>query len=89
MKELTPKGTDCNHIAKMPVLLYSHERLCRRNSAQRSRIAFYPALTPVQCLHYCLTRPAVASVLIGVANTDQIPGGSRLRHGRPSRKRLQ
>ncbi|HBF38829.1 MAG TPA: aldo/keto reductase [Firmicutes bacterium] len=33
---------------------------------------FQKALTPVQCLHYCLTRPAVASVMVGVANADQI-----------------
>ncbi len=26
---------------------------------------FGVALTPVQCLHYCLTRPAVASVMVG------------------------
>lgn len=33
---------------------------------------FKKALTPVQCLHYCLTRPAVASVMVGVSNIDQI-----------------
>ena len=33
---------------------------------------FEKALTPVQCLHYCLTRPAVASVMVGVANIKQI-----------------
>ena len=33
---------------------------------------FKKALTPVQCLHYCLTRPAVASVMVGVSNTNQI-----------------
>lgn len=33
---------------------------------------FAKALTPVQCLHYCLTRPAVASVMVGVSNTEQI-----------------
>ena len=33
---------------------------------------FEKALTPVQCLHYCLTRPAVASVMVGVSNTDQV-----------------
>lgn len=33
---------------------------------------FEKALTPVQCLHYCLTRPAVASVMVGVFNTDQV-----------------
>ena len=26
---------------------------------------FQVALTPVQCIHYCLTRPAVASVMVG------------------------
>ena len=29
------------------------------------RSPFGVALTPVQCLHYCLTRPGVASVLAG------------------------
>lgn len=33
---------------------------------------FGNAMTPVQCLHYCLTRPAVASVMVGVSNTDEI-----------------
>ncbi|SHF70791.1 hypothetical protein SAMN02746089_02423 [Caldanaerobius fijiensis DSM 17918] len=33
---------------------------------------FEKALTPVQCLHYCLTRPAVASVMVGVSNTNQV-----------------
>jgi predicted aldo/keto reductase-like oxidoreductase len=33
---------------------------------------FEKALTPVQCLHYCLTRPAVASVMVGVSNINQI-----------------
>lgn len=33
---------------------------------------FEKALTPVQCLHYCLTRPAVTSVMVGVANINQI-----------------
>ncbi|MBE5786138.1 MAG: aldo/keto reductase [Clostridiales bacterium] len=38
--------------------------------AQRS--PFGVALTPVQCLHYCLTRPAVCSVMVGFDNTAQI-----------------
>lgn len=33
---------------------------------------FEKALTPVQCLHYCLSRPSVASVMVGVSDTDQI-----------------
>lgn len=33
---------------------------------------FEKAMTPVQCLHYCLTRPAVASVMVGVSNEDEI-----------------
>lgn len=33
---------------------------------------FEKALTPVQCLHYCLTRPAVSAVMVGVANIDQV-----------------
>ena len=37
------------------------------------RSPFGVPLTPVQCLHYCLTRPSVASVLIGFDNPEQIP----------------
>ncbi len=33
---------------------------------------FGVALTPVQCLHYALTRPAVASVMVGVENPEQV-----------------
>ena len=39
----------------------------------KGRSPFGVALTPVQCLHYALTRPAVASVLIGFDNPEQIP----------------
>lgn len=33
---------------------------------------FKVALTPVQCLHYALTRPAVASVLVGCDTPDHV-----------------
>ena len=36
------------------------------------RSPFGVALTPVQCMHYALTRPAVSSVLIGYASVDQV-----------------
>ena len=36
------------------------------------RSPFGVALTPVQCIHYCLTRPAVASVLCGYDTPDQV-----------------
>lgn len=35
-------------------------------------LPFGKALTPVQCLHYCLTRPAVASVMVGVSGMDEV-----------------
>ena len=38
-----------------------------------TRSPFGVALTPVQCIHYCLTRPAVGSVMIGFDNADQVP----------------
>lgn len=38
----------------------------------KQKSPFQRALTPVQCLHYCLTRPAVAAVMVGVANTSEI-----------------
>lgn len=36
------------------------------------RSPFGVALTPIQCLHYCLTRPAVASVLAGYDTPEQV-----------------
>lgn len=36
------------------------------------RSPFGVALTPVQCLHYCLTKPAVASALCGYDTKEQI-----------------
>ena len=33
---------------------------------------FGAALTPVQCIHYALTRPAVASTLIGCRSVEQV-----------------
>lgn len=33
---------------------------------------FGRALTPVQCIHYALTRPAVASVLVGCRTPDEV-----------------
>lgn len=37
-----------------------------------ARSPFGVALTPVQCLHYCLTRPAVASVMVGFDKLEEI-----------------
>jgi len=37
-----------------------------------ARSAFGVALTPVQCLHYCLTRPAVASVMAGFSEPGHV-----------------
>ena len=36
------------------------------------RSPFGVALTPVQCIHYCLTRPAVASVLCGYDTPEHV-----------------
>ncbi len=33
---------------------------------------FGVALTPVQCLHYCLTRPAIASVMVGYDTCEHV-----------------
>jgi len=33
---------------------------------------FGVALTPIQCIHYCLTRPAVGSILIGYSTKEQV-----------------
>ena len=37
-----------------------------------ARSPFGVALTPVQCIHYCLTRPAVASVLAGYDTPEHV-----------------
>ena len=37
------------------------------------RSPFGVALTPVQCIHYCLTRPAVGSVMLGFDNPTEVP----------------
>ncbi len=37
-----------------------------------ARSPFGVALTPVQCLHYCLTRPSVASVMCGFDDVQQV-----------------
>ena len=37
-----------------------------------ARSPFRTALTPVQCLHYALTRPAVASVLVGYDTPEHV-----------------
>ena len=37
-----------------------------------ARSPFGVALTPLQCIHYALTRPAVASVLVGYASLEQV-----------------
>ncbi len=36
------------------------------------RSPFGVALTPSQCIHYCLTRPAVASIMLGFETPDQV-----------------
>lgn len=37
-----------------------------------SRSPFGVALTPTQCIQYCLTRPAVGSVMLGFERADQV-----------------
>ena len=36
------------------------------------RSPFGVALTPVQCIHYCLTRPAVASIMVGYDTAEHV-----------------
>lgn len=38
--------------------------------AQRS--PFGMAMTPVQCIHYCLTKPGVSSVMVGMETPEQV-----------------
>ena len=41
------------------------------------RSPFGVVLTPVQCLHYSLTRPAVAAVMVGFDTTEQVDAAVR------------
>ena len=72
-----------NHIDPERVKLY---RLCEQNGVAITVMKTYMAgqlldaeqspfglaLTPAQCIHYCLTRPAVASVMLGCKDIDEI-----------------
>ena len=42
-----------------------------------NRSPFGIALTPVQCIHYCLTKPGVASVMCGYDTTAQVDAAVR------------
>lgn len=44
---------------------------------------FGVALTPIQCIHYALTRPAVASIMVGFSEPGHVDGRSPTR--RPTR----
>ena len=41
---------------------------------------FVKALTPGQCIHYALTRPAVASVLIGCQSREEVQAATAYLH---------
>lgn len=47
---------------------------------------FGVALSPVQCLHYALTRPAVASVLPGFASVEQVDAALAYEDARPDER---
>lgn len=51
---------------------HHHEDLRRRYPAAAESSPFGAALTPIQCIHYALTRPAVASTLIGCRSVEQV-----------------
>jgi len=42
-----------------------------------ARSPFKVALTPIQCLHYALTRPAVASVMVGYDTPEHVDAAAR------------
>ena len=51
-----------------------------------ARSPFGAALTPLQCLHYCLTRPAVASVMVGFDTPAQVEEAARYHTASPTEK---
>ncbi len=56
-----------NNVAMTVMKAYAGGRLL---SAEAS--PFGVALTPAQCIHYALTRPAAASVMVGVESVEQL-----------------
>ena len=50
------------------------------------RSPFGVPLTPVQCIHYCLTRPAVASALCGYDTTEQIDAAAAYETASPEER---
>ena len=81
--ESTYKGGDLGGIAPERAELYS---ICEREGVGITVMKGYAggrlfnaatspfgiALTPVQCLHYALTRPAVASVMVGYDSIEHV-----------------
>lgn len=53
-------------------------------SAQTS--PFQVALTPIQCLHYALSRPAVASVMVGYDTCEQVDAAVAYEHASAEEK---
>ncbi|MDR3211175.1 MAG: aldo/keto reductase [Planctomycetota bacterium] len=45
---------------------------------------FHQALTPAQCIHYALTRPAVASVLVGCRSVEEVVAATAYNHLEPA-----
>lgn len=50
------------------------------------RSPFGVALTPVQCLHYCLTRPAVSAVMVGFDSPAQVDEACAYEHADAEQK---
>ena len=53
-------------------------------SAERS--PFGVAMTPVQCIHYALTRPAVASIMVGYDTTEHVDAAVAYETASPEEK---
>lgn len=51
-----------------------------------ARSPFKVALTPVQCLHYALTRPAVASVLVGYDTPEHVDAAAAYEKSAPAER---
>ncbi|MBR3326145.1 MAG: aldo/keto reductase [Atopobiaceae bacterium] len=51
-----------------------------------ARSPFGVALTPAQCIHYALTRPAVSSVLLGYASEEQVDSAAAYETASPDER---
>ena len=55
-------------------------------AAEGRILPLWVALSPVQCIHYALTRPAVASVLVGCRTPEEVAKAAAYEQASPEER---